>query len=41
MDEESLENIFYEPNLDMVEEVLLMPFDILETISKSFNKIEK
>ena len=41
VEEESMENIFYEPNLDMVEEVLLMPFDILETISTSFNKIEK
>lgn len=35
------ETIFYEPNLDSVEEVLLSPFDTLENISTSFNKIER
>ena len=33
------ETIFFEPSLDSVEEVLLSPFDTLEMISQSFNKI--
>ena len=33
------ETIFFEPNLESVEEVLLSPFDTLEMISQSFNKI--
>lgn len=35
------EIIFFEPSIDSVEEVLLLPFEQLETISGSFNKIEK
>ena len=35
------ETIYYDPNLESVEEVLLSPFDTLETISQSFNKIER
>lgn len=33
------ETIFYEPNLESVEEILLSPFETLELISQSFNKI--
>lgn len=40
-EEEAEETIFFEPSLDTVEEVLLMPFETLEKISGSFNKIEK
>lgn len=35
------ETIFFEPNLDSVEESLLSPFDTLEMISQTFNKIER
>lgn len=40
-EEEAEEIIFYEPGLDAVEEVLLLPFEQLEHITSSFNKIEK
>lgn len=33
------ETIFYEPNLESVEEILLSPFETLENISQTFNKI--
>ena len=33
------ETISFDPNLELVEESLLSPFDTLEMISQSFNKI--
>lgn len=35
------ETIFYEPNMESVEEILLSPFETLENISQTFNKIER
>jgi len=40
-DEAVEETIFYEPGIDQVEEVLLLPFEILEQTSQTFNKIER
>lgn len=35
------ETISFDPNLELVEESLLSPFDTLEMISQSFNKIQR
>lgn len=40
-EEEAEEIIFFEPGIDSVEELLLLPFEQLEHISSNFNKIEK
>lgn len=40
--EEDLEEIiFYEPNLETIEDTLTIPFDILHRFSMNFNKLEK
>lgn len=40
-EEEAEEVIYYEPNIDAIEEVLLLPFELLESISGKFYKIER
>lgn len=42
VEEEAMEEtIFFDPSLDSVEEILMSPFETLEMISQSFNKIER
>jgi dynein heavy chain len=41
IEEEMEEIIFYEPNLDTIEDTLTIPFDILHRFSMNFNKLEK
>lgn len=41
MEEEVEEIIFFEPNLETIEDTLTIPFDILHKFSLGFNKLEK
>lgn len=40
-EEEAEENIFYEPNIEAIEYVLTLPFEILQKFSEAFMKMDK